>query len=445
MSSRRQDLLLGLVSILILVLLVGTILFIEPLRAPATRQIEVHFRHDEGIAPIKAGSPVLLSGALEVGKVSSIDLEAADRTVAGDESALRIVVRAQVLESLQLYEDCQITTDAPPVGGGGVLTILSVGTPTRRLVEKPITGLPPQSFASAIGGLSRRLLSQGGVIDKLDRMLDDRVEGSLAYKISAILGDINAMTASLKTELSTHEEHALLAQLHRILDDINGMTSALRQQSDASDAASMIARLHLVLEKLASALGEAELTLAENRPALGETLKNVQAISRTLNDEMMPKLVRELDREDPAALMGKLHASMDSVRGSLDNLFEVTQTGRRVLVMNRPALERTITNLKDASDQLRVGVQELLLAPWRLFTKPGPGETQKLDAFEAARRFAEAATYLDDAAARLEAASNAPLSDSDEAQAEVAAIRESLQAAFERFRVAEEFFWEKIK
>ena len=123
----------------------------------------------------------------------------------------------------------------------------------------------------------------------------------------------------------------------------------------------------------------------------------------SLAQELLPAVKREFARDDNAALLGKLHASMDRLNESLANVVTISDQARRMVLLNRPSVDRTIENLKDASEQLRIGVQELLLAPWRLFQQPSAGERDRIDAFTAARRFAEAAAFLNDAALRLEA------------------------------------------
>ena len=310
-----------------------------------------------------------------------------------------------------------------------------------------VRGLPPQSFAAAIGTLSRRLLSEGGLVDKLDRMVDDRAEGSLAYKLQASFSDINAITGTLRDQLSPAEQYSLMNKVHRIADGVALLSAELARQTRADEGGSAVAKAHLALDQLAEGLAEVTGLLQESRPLVRDTLGHVAGVAQRLDEQIAPAVAAELNRDDPGGLLGKLHVSMDRVALSMSNVVEMTDTGRRILVLNRPALDRTIGNLKDASDQLRVGVQELLLSPWRLLGAPPASERAKLEAFDAARRFAEAATYLDDAVARLEArAAAAPAGAARiEADEDVRAVQESLQAAFERFRTAEEFFWQKLK
>lgn len=447
MSSGQRDFVLGMAVLVFVALFVGTILFVYPRLGAETRTVTVRFRHDEGVAPLKPGSAVMLSGALPVGKVSAVRKELVPLdTPAGRQEHLLIVVEAEVEADLVLYENCRITTDQPPVGGGGVLVILDVGGPPAPVASGPLDGLPPQSLAAAISTLSRRLLGPNGLVDRLEQTLDADAEGSLAAKIARSLDDVNAMTGELRLQLNPREQLTLMNKLHAIFDNLNRTTGELRAQLGTADESGLLAKVHVVLDRLDRGLGEAQAILEENRPTLRNTLVSVENVARQLDQELLAAFRAELDRDDPTSLLGKIHAGMDRVNTALDNVVTISDTGRRLVVLNRPALQRAIDNLKEVSDQLRVGVQEILLAPWRLF-RPPAGEVARLDVFEAARRFAEAATMLDDAARRLEAVAAAQSGPGalQDAEQEIRAVQEALQAAFERFRIAEDYLWERMK
>ena len=445
MKTSRQDFILGIVVLAFLALFVGTVMFVYPSLHGEMRTIEVRFRHDLGVAPLKVGSPVMLSGALEVGKVVEVGMiNAPINTPAGKQEHLLIAVKAEIDANLALYADCQIASDQPPVGGGGVLVILDVGSPPE-LAPDVIEGLPPQSFAAAIGNLSRRLLGPGGLVERLELMLDMDAEGSLAAKLATSLDDINDITARMSQQLDPQEQATLMAKFHLIVDQIGGISTSLRTEMNAGDQDALLARIHVVLNQIAQGLGEANAMLTESRPLLHSTLTSVESATKKIDEDVLAAFQAELNPSDPDSLMGKIHLGMDQLNASLDNLTVITQTGRKLIVLNRPALQKTIENLKAVSDQMKIGVQEIVLAPWRLLKPPGE-EIRKLDVFDAARRFAEAATVLDDAAARLEALQTAS------AEGEVLAspeelqeIRDRLDAAFERFNQAETYLWQEMK
>lgn len=447
MKRRGNDFLLGLATILFVALFLGTFFFLAARPRGESRPVTVQFIHSAGVAPLKAGSPILLSGAIDVGRVTGLELQEIEvDTPRGKQPELVVVVRCEINRNLKLYEGVQFTTDQPAVGGGASLVILDVGEVGRELDEsRPIWGAAPQSLASAISTLSRRLLAPGGLVDQIEYLLSDAKEGSPVFKISQSLGDLNAITDSLRTQLTTREHQTLIAKIHGMLDDLSSVTTALRTQTLRDDG-TMLSKVHALLDRLDTSLVQLNEMLAENRPLVKSTITNLDAVTSSLAQQLTPAFVRELDRGDDSTLIAKLHKSMDRLNDSLANVVEMSDQGRRLVLLNRPAVDRTIENLKEASEQLRIGVQELLLSPWKLFQPPAPGERERVDAFTAARRFAEAAAYLNDAATRLEAVVAAmPAGGGAAADEDLVQIRGALRAAFDRFNQAEDFLWQQMR
>ncbi len=448
MNTRGQHFLLGLVTLGFLALFVGSILFLYPRLRQSTAPLTVHFRHDEGVAPLKVGSPVLLSAAMQVGTVTRIRRE--NINVGGGAAPkyeLRIIVDAQIESDLQLWDGVKITTDQPPVGGAGFVVILDVGQTGKELPNEPILGLPPQSFGAAIGALSRRILQPSGLLDDLEHALDPAAEGQLMNRVLASAEDLNAITGQIRTQLDPQQQATLLRKLLGLFDDLAITMKALREQSAAQDPTSLLAKVHTALDRLSDGLGEMTALIRDERPVLHETLGNVAKLAQSLNQDIVAQLKRELQRDDPQSMIGKLHVAMERVNGSLANVQVVSESGKQLFLLNRPALDRTLANVKEMSEQLRLTSEELRLAPWRLLYRPTPAETREMGVFDAARTFAEAATYLDDAAARLQAAVAAAPQGSAAiaADPELREIQQSLKSAFERFRTAEKYLYEQLR
>lgn len=450
MKTRNQDFVLGLTVLGFLALFLATMFWLYPTVRYATHRIVVHFRHEDGIAPIKPGSPVLLGGSLQIGQVVGVaPREVTLETAQGKTKQVVIVVEADIDATVKLYLDCQITTDQPAVGGGGFLVILNVGTPGTPAVTAGVWlhGLPPQSLAATISMLSRRLLAPDGMVDRLDRALNPEVEGSPMNKLSVSLSDVNDMTRALREQLDARQQATLMSKTLLLLDDLRVVTMALREQMAAGEPGNLLAKLHSALDRLTEGLAEAKGLLQENRPVVQSALGNLERTTRTINDDLLAVLRGELRRDDPATLLSKIHAGLDQLNVSLNNVTVMSDAGRQMILLNRPTIDQIIANFRDTSRQLEATSSKVYLAPWLLFYRPTPGETQEVQVLEAARTFAEAATNLNDAATRLEAVAAAapPGAQVAEADKEVKAIRDALRAAFDRFRQAETFFYEKMK
>ncbi len=446
MNVRRQDFVLGLVVLGMIGLLVGSILFLAPRGLGRTRALEVRFRQDAGIAPIKVGSPVTLSGALEVGKVTGVSRMYRKSDI-GRAGELLIVVNMEIEEDLTIYEDVQITTDQPPVGGAGIIVITSVGTPGRLYTGGPIEGLPPQSFAAAISNLSRQVLGPGGLMEKINFTFDPKAEGSAIYRVNDSLKDLNSITMQLKLQMDPNEQKTLMAKLHLMLDDIGATLASLREQMETERGTALLAKIHTAVDRLTDALTVAAAILKDNQSPLGETVTHVSSVARKIDEDVLSKLMAEMNRDDPNTLLGKLHTGMDELNASLADVHTVADSTKKIIVLNRPALDKTIENVQAMSAQLKLASDEIRVAPWRLLYQPTARESDELSVFEAARTFAEAATYLDDAAARLQAIVNtsSDLHSKEDAEAEFNKIRETLKSAFERYQRAETYLFEKLK
>ncbi len=463
-ASRRQDFLLGLLVLAVVVLLVGTILFVYPRLGVETREVRILFRHDAGLAPIKPGSPVLLAGAIQVGKVERIELvdcaltehgfdciplsqpaagRSADR---GVQRNLYVRVVCQIADWLTFYDGCRVTTNQPPVGGGGYVDILSVGVVGREARAGPIEGLPPQSMAATIASLSQTLTGPGGLMEKLSKQLDESDPQTVLGRLLRILANVDAMTAQLAAQISPDQQRSLMRRLYGILANVESLTAALKRQAQSGDPASLLGKVHASLDELDAALVEARLMLSENRPVVRASLAQIQRMSTTLGEQVVPAVAAQFDPTRSDGLLSKLHAGLDSLQRSLDHVETITAEGRRLVVLSRPQLERTIENVKQASERLNTGIQELMLTPWRIFP-PLEGVRRQIEVLEAARRFAEAASYLDDATRKMDALLSAS-SDQTRLLAtpeELESLRSSLKAAFERFESAEDYFWQQLK
>ncbi len=446
-KRRKQDFLLGLAAIVFLALFIVTVLFLAQPRAGPTRTVVVHFYHEAGLAPLKKGSQVLLSGAIRVGEVTDVQVRQvapADNHGAAPRTVVEAV--AEIDQSLPLYGNCEITSDMPLIGGTGTMVISNVGTPGIPLPAGPIEGLPPQGLA-AITAISRRLTAEGGLIDRLDTMLDPQAEGSLLNKIVISVDDINALTAELRLQLSPAQQQTLLSKIHVILDDLNATTSSVRQQMTLDGGTTMLAKLHATLDVLHADLATVNSVLAENQPVLRDTLASVAHAARTVDEDIVGQLRNELDPRNADSLVGQLHTVLRGVDSAVVNLEVLTQEGSNLVVANGPQIEQILEYVRETARNLRDGSRDVMLNPSRLIWGPPAAQQEKLGAFTAARDFAEAATNLDQAAARMQALLRATPADDqlEQTRRQVREVSQALEQAFQRFQQAEEYFWNEMK
>ena len=448
MKPSKHDFALGLTTIGVIALFVGTVVFLYPALQPAGREVKIYFRQEDGLAPLRPGSQVLLSDSLDVGRVLNVWVqEVEDSKAPGAQPHAVFVVLVSIQKGVPLYGNCQITTNQPAIGGAGYVSILNIGTPNVPLVE-PVRGLPPESLAATIGAMSRRLLSPGGLIDELNRAVDPDVENSMMHKVLVSLDDVNAITRELREQMNPREEQALLHKIQRVLDDLNATTASLRAEMTPGNDAALLAKLHQALAHLDAGLMDASAMLQESRPLVHDTLASVAHAAKSVDQDMVAALRKELDPANPDAILGKLHMAMNRVDASLRDLLTATGEAQRAVVLGRPAIEKTLANFVAMSEQLRLASQEVLLNPSKLIWGPSRERQDKLVIFEAASNFASAASQLDNAVTRLQAVLRTLPPEgavTGVERQEIQAIQEAVKASFERFGRAEEVLWNQLK
>jgi len=448
MKRRKNDFALGLAAIVFLGLFIVTFIFLYGRLPGQGRVVTIQFRHEDGMAPLKVGSAVMLAGSVEVGRVRDVRIEEVPDTQQRTNGPRTIfVVEAEIDQEVPLYGNCRITTNQPAVGGSGYVSIVNVGIPDVQLVE-PIEGMPPQSLAAAIGTLSRELLAEGGFVDQLNKAVDPEAEGSLLHKVLVSLDDVNEMTRELRTQTDPEQQQTLLHKIHLVLDNFNATTAALRAELARDGQPTLLTKVHAALDRLGDGLAEAAAMLQENRPVIRDTLASVEHTARTVDADMIAVLRAELDPANPNSMLGKVHVAMDRTNASLANLRTMTSEGERMVVLSQPALERTLGHLQATAEHLEQASLEVLLNPSKLLIAPARQREDRLLVFQAARSFAEAARQLDNATGRLEAVlktlpATGETADTD--AEEMRSIHDAIRAAFERFQRAEETLWQEMK
>ncbi len=446
MKRKTQNFALGVASIVFFALFLATFLFLYPaLRQGGGKTILIEFPHEEGMAPITVGSPVMLGDAVGVGQVSSIWFEQRKPTPASP-TELVFMVKIQVRQDLPLYGDADVTTNQPPVGGGGYVSINYVGTPGVPLVQ-PLKGRPPESLSATIAGVSRRLLSRGGLLDKVSDAGDPNVQNSIVHKMLVSLDDVNAITRELRTQMNPGEQQSILTKIQLVLDNFNAMTTAVRGELNAGNSAAALAKLHVALDQLDSGLAEATGIIKGSAPLIHDSLASGEHATRTVDRDVIGNVRAELDANNPGSLLATLHTSAERVNSGLAAFETLMGDARSLVALNRPVIDQAVANFRDMSERLRQASQEILLNPSILLKGPGKRE-QQLVIFQAASSFAEAAGQLDNAVTRLQAMLNTLPAEgrlSPEQSRELRAIFDSVRATFQQFGQAENTLWQEMK
>ncbi len=458
MAKRRNTFALGLTVLVMFALFFSILIFIgvRPPWKDEKRPITIRFAHTLSIPPLEAGAPVQFAGQ-RVGQITGMWFEQGehhDETTGKTRPMTYLYVRADVQDKLDLRADCSVSPEGPILGGAGSLLIVDQGTSRKKLEPNDvIEGEGMGGFAAVteqvteLGGLLSRELDakqKGSMMALIKMQLDASHEDGLMAELLAILRDIHTMTTNLRDELNPKLEAALLAKLHTTFDHINTITRELQGQMDPKVRTTLLGKLQVALDSINDALDDVSGMLKENRPAIRVALNNVKETTQTLNNGIAKAIAEELDSANSGSLMAKIHTSIDRLGSSLEDLNAITANTSEVITLNKGSVNKILANFTETSDHLKAATKDLRRNPWRLLYRPSLVETRELNIFDAARSFAEAASRLDDATARLKGLAEAHEGKIPADDPQLQVIRAELQETFQRFTEAETALWKSL-
>jgi phospholipid/cholesterol/gamma-HCH transport system substrate-binding protein len=247
-----------------------------------------------------------------------------------------------------------------------------------------------------------------------------------------------------------------------LVDDVRDTTlpkvnEVLGKTSNTIDNVdSTVSRFGEAADRTANAAQTVEELLERNRENLDATLASLRQAS-----ERAPRLI-----DDANILVNNWSTAADSVRETLDGTGErldalladaqviagdLKETSKEtsatvkdvhsIISGNRGKIETIITRMRDTSSTLNLASSEIRRSPWRLLYRPDGTQRESLDLYDSARRFAEGAASLQDAAIALGDAANDPAAD----PAKVDQLLVELQQKFQEFDRVERALYERLK
>ena len=338
------------------------------------RTFDVVFRDGQGI---REGSAVRIAG-IDAGRVTDIDL-------IEYEGSLRARVRISVPVKLakKLKQDVKITIQ-PSLTGQSRINIVSSGRSTVGLVAGQVVQGVESTFFDPI-------LEQVGL---------GPVERShLSHTIAEVRKTVDATGPRVRE---------ILATLHETASGVRESAETIRPAIEATamhveglskHIAEATPRIDETLARLESLSQHADLLIAENRTNLKGTLANVLDLTATLQDVTVKNRAK-VERLLDGAEMTRARA--DRVLYQADLL---AGQGAEMLTRNRTNIERTMSNVRDATDWADKLVQKLYANPFVLspFYKPTPEDTRVQTVYDTAQIFTKGAQELNDLVKTLEA------------------------------------------
>ncbi len=383
MSARSsgREIRVGLVVVVALAALMGLLAMASggPGFLSDRRQIDVDFRNAQGIRP---GSQVRIAG-VESGRVIAV-------TLAEVEGSLRARVRLAVPADLaiRLKEDARIAIESSLTGQTRV-NILSIGQSSVMLQPgKVLPGVETSMFDP--------ILEQVG-LGPVER-------SNISHMIGEVRSTIDATTPKVKKIVGAIDE--TVAGLKETAEAVRPVVvSAVASVDEATKrVAAASPKVEIALGQVVSLTARVDGLLAESRPNIKETIASIRELSGTL------KVVVNRDQEKLSGLLEHLNGTMNRTDLALYNVKQISDLGLSMLTRNKVDIERTVANLKDATDWGSKLVQKIYANPFVLspLYKPTPEDIRVQSVYDSAQVFANGAMKLDDAMKTLELLQSKP-------------------------------------
>jgi phospholipid/cholesterol/gamma-HCH transport system substrate-binding protein len=365
------------------------------------RTIDVVFRDAQGI---HIGSTVRVAG-LDTGNVVDID-------VVEVEGMLRARVKISLPAALvkKLRQDVKVSIQ-PALTGMSHVNVMSTGRSSVALVPgQSIPGVETSLFDPIIeqvglGPAERNHLSH--TIAEVRQQID-----SVGPRIQQVLGSLQETTSNLR-ELSESIRPAVESTVGHVED----MTRKLNEKAPEFEK---------ILTHVEGVTAEAHGYLVDNREAIKQTLVSVRDVSGSIN----PIVARDLPKVE------KLLDGLETSRTRADRvLYQAEQVSGQVSTMlahNRAEVERSVTNVRDATDWASKIMQKIFTNPFVLspFYKPNHEDLRVGTVYDMVVVYTKGASDLHDSVKTLEAMSAQPMT--PQQQEELRQLRQKVQMVTEQ-------------
>lgn len=398
-----REVLVGAVIIAALAGLIGLLVLAStgPGFLTSRRTIDVVFRDGQGI---RVGSPVRIAG-IDAGRVEDVDLTEVDGFLM---AKLRLSLPTKLAKKLR--QDVKVTIQASLAGQSRV-NILSSGQSTVALVPGQVVQGVSSTFFDPIleqvglGPVERSHLSH--TIAEIRETVD-----AAGPKVRKILIALDATASGVRASADT---------IRPAVEATAGNVEELSKRVAAATP-----KIEAALGRLDSITAQTDALVADTRPDLKATLASARDLTATVQDIVA--------KDRPKA--EKLLETLDITRARADRVLYqadlITGQGVQILTKGRADMERTITNVRDATDWGSKLVQKIYANPFVLspLYKPTPEDVRVQAVYDTAQVFTKGASELHDLVKTLDAMQARSTTQSQ--RQDLAQIQRNIQAVTER-------------
>ena len=380
----------------------------------ARRTIEVDFRDGQGI---RSGNTVRIAG-IDAGRVTDVTLAEVDGNIKA-----RVTISVPDDLAAKLKQDVKITIQASLTGQSRI-NIVSAGKSAVGLVAGQVV----QGFESSPFD---PILEQVG--------LDPVARKDISHTIGQVREVIDAASPRIKTILANVHDATggLKDTMEAVRPSIEGTAGHIEDIFRRVNAAAPAVEASLAM--LQGLTGQVEGMVAENRDSIRGTLSKVHDLTATINDIVV--------KDRP--MVEKMITNLDGTRLRVDRVLfqadKIAEQALSLIIRNKADLQRTIANVRDATDWADKLVQKIFANPFVLspFYKPTPEDVRVQAAYDSAQVFVKGAKELSDAVATLEALQSRPMT--PENRAEITALQQKIALLTDRLGQVSQGISEALK
>lgn len=414
--ASKREVMVGLVvvaaiaAVLVMVTLAGG----GPGFLAPRRTYDLVFRDGQGL---REGATVRIAG-IDAGRVADIDLIEYEGTL---RARVRITLPTHLAKKLR--QDVKVTIQ-PSLTGQSRVNIVSSGRSSVMLVPGQVVQGVESTFFDPI-------LEQVGL---------GPVERShLSHTIAEVRKAVDATGPRVQQILSTFQETAggVRESAETIRPAIEATAANVEELSKRISASSP--KIETTLNRLESMTSQADSLLTENRANLKASLANVRDLTATLQDVSLKNRAKVERLVDGIELT---RARADRVLYQADIL---AGQGVQIMTRNRADVERTLSNVKDATDWADKLVQKIYANPFVLspFYKPTPEDTRVGTVYDTAQVFTKGAQELNDLVKTLDAMQSRAQTPAQ--RQEVAQLERNIMVVTDRLNQTSQLLAEALK
>jgi phospholipid/cholesterol/gamma-HCH transport system substrate-binding protein len=378
-----REIWVGLIVIIAIAALIGLVGLASdgPGFLAPQRTIDVVFRDAQGL---RVGSPVRIAG-LDTGNV--VDLEVVENVDGSLRAKVRISLPAKLVKKLR--QDVKVTVQ-PALTGMSHVNIVSSGHSNVPLVpgQEPILGVETSLFEP--------------IIEHIGLGAGERTD--IRHMISAIREVVDVAVPRVKQSLVSLEE--MSTNIKEMSDSVRPAVESTVGEIEelAKRVRANTPRIESTIARVDEMTGQLHGIVAENRENVRHTLASVRDLTASLTD------IIGKDRLKVERLLDGLDVMRVRTERVLYQADQVAGQIAGILVRGRTEIERSVTNVRDATDWANKLVQKIYANPFVLspFYKPNHEDLRVYAAYDTALVFSRGAQDLHDAAKTLEALAARP-------------------------------------